>query len=122
MAVTILILLFTLYAEKGNYDEGNVGVSKELLREVVSAEINQILLGRASKERISTSPSGKVYPEVTRLSTSQRLRILVTGGAGFVGSHLVDRLMMQVCGSSVLVQDLSSFSNYSTHFRAIKSQ
>ncbi|CAI9118837.1 OLC1v1020464C2 [Oldenlandia corymbosa var. corymbosa] len=34
---------------------------------------------------------------------SRRLRVLVTGGAGFVGSHLVDRLMAR--GDSVIVVD-----------------
>ncbi|XP_076895702.1 UDP-glucuronic acid decarboxylase 2-like [Bidens hawaiensis] len=34
---------------------------------------------------------------------SKRLRVLVTGGAGFVGSHLVDRLMAR--GDSVIVVD-----------------
>ena len=33
----------------------------------------------------------KEYPPVLVLPESQMLRILVTGGAGFVGSHLVDR-------------------------------
>ena len=37
------------------------------------------------------------------LAPSQRKRILVTGGAGFVGSHLVDRLML--LGHEVTVLD-----------------
>jgi UDP-glucuronate decarboxylase len=36
-------------------------------------------------------------------STAQAMRILVTGGAGFIGSHLIDRLMVQ--GHDVLCLD-----------------
>ena len=43
------------------------------------------------------------YPPVRRLRPSERKRILVTGGAGFVGSHLVDRLMLM--GHEVIVLD-----------------
>lgn len=43
------------------------------------------------------------FPPVKLLAPSNRKRILVTGGAGFVGSHLVDRLML--LGHEVTVLD-----------------
>ncbi|KAI9511256.1 NAD-P-binding protein [Russula earlei] len=43
------------------------------------------------------------FPPVRLLPQSSRKRVLVTGGAGFVGSHLVDRLML--LGHEVTVLD-----------------
>ncbi|RKO99514.1 hypothetical protein CXG81DRAFT_30177 [Caulochytrium protostelioides] len=60
---------------------------------------------------IDDSPSGTIvydqravrYPAVAKLPPSEKKRILVTGGAGFVGSHLVDRLMLM--GHEVIALD-----------------
>lgn len=45
----------------------------------------------------------KTYPDVPELGATRKKRILITGGAGFVGSHLTDFLMMQ--GHEVTVLD-----------------
>lgn len=49
------------------------------------------------------TPAAPVAMETPKLSTKERKKILITGGAGFVGSHLADKLMME--GHEVIVLD-----------------
>lgn len=57
---------------------------------------------RFQDDMLITKP-GRQFPPVRHLPQKLKKRILVTGGAGFVGSHLVDRLMMM--GHEVTVLD-----------------
>ncbi len=50
-----------------------------------------------------SQPRNKEFPDIKSIPDGERLRILVTGGSGFVGSHLVDRLM--IAGHHVIVVD-----------------
>lgn len=50
-----------------------------------------------------SSISKKTYPKIKLSPLKDQKRILITGGAGFVGSHLVDRLMLE--GHQVIVAD-----------------
>lgn len=63
-------------------------------------------LGRIDSHRRLRAPSTSSsygYLPTRLLPVEEKKRILVTGGAGFVGSHLVDRLMLM--GHEVLVID-----------------
>lgn len=60
---------------------------------------NQLLLASQS---IPTSTTPDVM-KTPKLPDSVRKKIMITGGAGFVGSHLVDKLMM--LGHEVIVVD-----------------
>lgn len=48
-------------------------------------------------------PTQHIFPKIEFLGYQDRKRILITGGAGFVGSHLVDKLMLD--GHEVFVAD-----------------
>ncbi|KAJ3346493.1 UDP-glucuronic acid decarboxylase 1 [Entophlyctis luteolus] len=99
----------------------NHGYSKPVVTHVATeniplASLRELYLG---KYAFSSTPSkdGSVayalkttYPSVKKLSPQEQKRVLVTGGAGFVGSHLVDRLM--IMGHSVIVAD-----NFFTGFK-----
>jgi UDP-glucuronate decarboxylase len=79
-------------------------VTLEQLKEMVRAEVaihTQDVEQQLVEDHAGTGRS--TYPPVKQLPESRRLRILVTGGSGFVGSHLTDRLMRQ--GHTVIVMD-----------------
>lgn len=73
----------------------------ELERELTLLKQRLTLMEKQLAQMELRTPSK--YPDVKFLNYHSRKRILITGGAGFVGSHLVDSLMMT--GHEVIVAD-----------------
>ncbi|XP_026984481.1 UDP-glucuronic acid decarboxylase 1 isoform X1 [Sagmatias obliquidens] len=69
----------------------------------IESRIEEIVEPLREKIRDLEKSFTQKYPPVKFLSEKDRKRILVTGGAGFVGSHLTDKLMMD--GHEVTVVD-----------------
>jgi UDP-glucuronate decarboxylase len=74
-------------------------ITHESINMLIQSGIRDHLVNAVKSE----SASGTSFPPVKSLPDNQKIRILVTGGSGFVGSHLVDRLMM--AGHQVIVVD-----------------
>ncbi|KAG5220018.1 UDP-glucuronic acid decarboxylase [Salix suchowensis] len=96
---------YVLTASDGKMDD----IESQAEEEIQHARFTQGFSNYQSKSifhpntgRISYTTLSR-FPPVTLLPPSARKRILVTGGAGFVGSHLVDRLML--LGHEVTVLD-----------------
>ncbi|KAK9456202.1 hypothetical protein V1511DRAFT_457755 [Dipodascopsis uninucleata] len=70
-------------------------VSLDILRSLYLAPYSALPHVIAKDDHtITYKPGAEPYPPVKLLNPIVKQRVLVTGGAGFVGSHLIDRLML----------------------------
>ncbi|XP_072035254.1 UDP-glucuronic acid decarboxylase 1-like isoform X2 [Amphiura filiformis] len=99
-----LVLIIAIFCGRGTgNEEEEKRWAKQAEDSAIQAEIRKALdpleerLGDIERQTI------KKYPDVKYLPEMARKRILITGGAGFVGSHLTDQLMMD--GHEVTVVD-----------------
>jgi len=111
-AVIVFGMIYS-FAGVGGWNEGSSSrmnsvnrlsdSQEELIKSRVKLEVQNALVDHVvgSTGGVESSKGGDYV--IAELPDSKRLRILVTGGAGFVGSHLVDRLMM--AGHEVIVVD-----------------
>jgi len=113
--LSVLVLYYSLVSsEVADMETSKVEMPHmEESRQKLSSGLQQLELSEAQdKIKILESklaqlearlPTTSSYPDIKFRTYKDRKRILITGGAGFVGSHLVDKLMLD--GHEVFVVD-----------------
>jgi hypothetical protein len=98
--------MIVLESHASSFQAGrSITFSSESLRSLEASDVQARLV--ADQQVLSTQSlptiASPTVMKTTVLSDYRRKKIVVTGGAGFVGSHLVDKLMME--GHEVTVLD-----------------
>jgi len=86
--ILLLLIIFVLQYKPAIFS--NV-MDKNEVKIIIDKEIND----HTNNDKVIRYDREKIFPDIIKLSDNKKLRILITGGAGFVGSHLVDRLMKE---------------------------
>lgn len=89
-----MLLLYNLVQSEEALDETEVVKSESSTDQLDLAQEKIKQLEEKLEELEARLSPARTFPEIKFRTYKDRKRILVTGGAGFVGSHLVDTLML----------------------------
>uniref|UniRef100_M4AB13 UDP-glucuronic acid decarboxylase 1 n=1 Tax=Xiphophorus maculatus TaxID=8083 RepID=M4AB13_XIPMA len=91
--LSLSVCLIIFLRNRSIQENGDVKIEQKI-DEVSFGKIFAICCTLMVLKSHSLKTFSQKYPPVKFLSEKDRKRILITGGAGFVGSHLTDKLMM----------------------------